>query len=233
MKKQMRILTCMVISMLLILNAAAMAFASSGTMVETELGTISILPISEESFLMSDGQSSAIVNVQETEDVIYFSLTEGNKVKYLIYNKDSGQMYSSYTGKIIQLEEGKIKISAMNNIGNSTVSPMGVKGIVETTEYKVSYAQIADAIGDSYSTYDLAFTIVAIIGVFQGVALTTITAAVYGALKGSVLTTVLDGVKNRKSGGVKLQIHLCEITKHQGGRVVTGYGYKLGDIGPY
>ena len=131
------------------------------------------------------------------------------------------------------LQQNEVKTTS-NSVGNgNTVLPMSVKRIVETTEYKVSYAQIAEVIGDVYDTYDLAFTIVAIIGVFQGIALTTITAALYGALKGAILTTILDGIKNNKPGGVKLQIHFCEITKHQGGRIVTGYGYKLGDVGVY
>ena len=46
-------------------------------------------------------------------------------------------------------------------------------------------------------------------------------------------TEILNGIKNNSSGGIIVTIYLCEITKHQGGREVTGYGYQFGGITTY
>lgn len=233
MKKHIRVLLCMMITVLLISSTSISAFASSEAVIETKEGLMTFMPVSEDCLFMSDGKTCAIISVQETREKIDFTLTKNGEKRYIIYEKATGKMYSSYTKNYVMLQQNEVKTTS-NSVGNgNTVLPMSVKRIVETTEYKVSYAQIAEVIGDVYDTYDLAFTIVAIIGVFQGIALTMITAALYGALKGAILTTILDGIKNNKPGGVKLQIHFCEITKHQGGRIVTGYGYKLGDVGVY
>lgn len=233
MKKQIRVLLCMVITVLLISSTSISAFASSEVVIETKEGLMTFMPVSEDCLFMSDGKTCAIISVQETREKIDFILTKNGERHYIIYEKATGKMYSLYTKNYAMLQQNAVKTASDSAGSSNIVLPMSVKRIVETTEYKVSYAQIAEVIGDVYDTYDLAFTIVAIIGVFQGVALTTITAALYGALKGAILTTILDGIKNNKPGGVKLQIHLCEITKHQGGRIVTGYGYKLGDVGVY
>ena len=79
----------------------------------------------------------------------------------------------------------------------------------------------------------MAYTIVAIIGVFQGVTITTIAVLIYGALKGELLNKIVAGIKNNSSGGIKITIHLVEISKHQGGRIVKGYAYKIGQITTY
>lgn len=236
MKKQFRLLFCLSIILVMVMSSNISAFAGTGRVIETTSGSVSVVPLSNNSILMSDGETTAIMSIKETKDEIRYMLTEGSKTNYYIYNKNTKQMYSSYTGNTIlmddALSESNLPTPIMN-IGEGGVRTMAVERIVDTIEHRISYSKIASMLGDSYSTYDLAVTIVAIVGTLQGVALTTITAAVFGALKGALLTEILNGIKNNSSGGIIVTIYLCEITKHQGGREVTGYGYQFGGITTY
>lgn len=152
------------------------------------------------------------------------SLSGTDNDGYFIINPVNHTLYSSFTGKTLKLE---------NNGGGSSITPFAVGDIKESYSMKISYKSIADAIGTTTDTYDLAFAIAGIFAATQGIAVTTITALVYGALKGALLTTILNGVKTRASGGVKLTINLVEIQRHQGGNTVTAYSYKLGGLTTY
>lgn len=233
MKKNLRKLVSLTIVFIMVLGGGTAAFASSGEVVETSTGTISVVPLTENCVLMSDGETSAVLNVTESDDEICFELREGSETNYLLFDKGTKQMYSSYTGKTISMVNSSTMDTRVIYPNEGTIGILAEGDIVESNTYRVSYAEIADMIGEAYSTYDLAVTIVAIIGVLQGVAITTIVAAVYGALKGALLTEILNGVKNKSSGGIKVTINLVEIRKHQGGRWVTGYAYELGSISTY
>ena len=68
---------------------------------------------------------------------------------------------------------------------------------------------------------------------YHGVAIASIVTLIYSALKSDLYSKIINGIANNLSGGVKITIYKCEITKHQGSRIVKGVGYKIGSIGLY
>ena len=227
----------LVIICTLFITSTVNVFASTGISVETPDGDISVIMLNNNSIYMGNGDTHAIMKVNETDSEIKYELIEGAEKKYLVYNKATNEMTSSITGQSISMDDILISDGICNekedDVTSSIIVPTAGNKIVKTYTYKVSYAKIASLVGDNYNTYDLAYTIVAIIGVFQGVTITTIAVLIYGALKGELLNKIVAGIKNNSSGGIKITIHLVEISKHQGGRIVKGYAYKIGQITTY
>ena len=79
----------------------------------------------------------------------------------------------------------------------------------------------------------MASTIATIILAATGLAIPTLASLVVSAIKSIGVSTIVNKVKNNASGGIKFTIYKCEITKHQGGRIVKGYGYKIGSASLY
>lgn len=152
-----------------------------------------------------------------------------DKTNYIEYDIIKDEVYSSFTGKTIPLSE----LCSFNDNENNTISTFAVGDIVKQTPYKISYAKIASLVGDAYNTYDLAFTIVSIIGLFQGVVLVTMVDAVYDYIKGELANRIIYAIENNVSGGITVTINTVEIKKHQGGALVTGYTYELEGIKVY
>ena len=173
------------------------------------------MALNNNSVYMSDGDTSAVMRVKETEQEIKYEIIKGEETNFLIYDKNTNTMTSSITGQSISMDDILVTDdTSASRETSGTITTMAVGDVVESHTYKISYAQIAALVGDSYNTYDLAYTIVAIIGVFQGVAITTITSLIYGALKGELLNRIVDGVKNNAPGGIKITIDKVEIRKH-------------------
>lgn len=234
MKKIWKIFTVLTVISALFITCTVSVFAQTGISVETSNGNISVMALNNNSVYMSDGDTFAVMRVNETKQEIKYEIVKGEEIDFLIYDKNTNKMTSSITGQSISMDDILVTDDTSSSKETSgTIIPMAVGDVVESHTFKISYAQIAALVGDSYSKYDLAYTIVAIMWVFQGVAITTIVSLIYGALKGELLNRIVDGVKNNAPGGIKITIDKVEIRKHQGGKMVKGYGYKVGTLTTY
>lgn len=225
MSKLVRSMFSLCIIFTLLFSANTRVFAESSIVEESLLDEITVLPLNANTLLLSDGENPAILSFVETQSEIRYELRDDSNVNYIVFDKLNQTLYSSYTGNFVSVDN----IATLSN-PNDLVAPLAVGDVVDTDEYIIYYSQIAALVGDVYSAYDLAVTLVAIIGVFQGIAVTTITLAIYGAIKGEIFNTIVDAIENNVSGGVIVTINTIEIEKHQGGRPVTGYTLSLGGI---
>ena len=185
---------------------------------------------------MTEGDTSAVFNVVEMQDEIRFELLQGNEINYFLYDKEMELLYSSYTGSTVSLDnvivEPEYSVMSFGG-GDEVVSPLAEGDIVDTNYYYISYSEIGALLGDAYSTYDLAATIITVISIFTGTATVTAVAVVYSFLKGELLSEILEGVENDLPGGIRVTVNLVEIRKHQGGRWVTGYAYQVDSVSTY
>lgn len=217
----------------LIMSSSFSAFAAAETTVEEEYGDLSIVQLDKTSYLMSDGESEAVMNIEAVESGERVSVVQQGKEEYFLIDRENGQIYSSYTGQYTPIAEIIEENEVMKVQDAPSNNARGTGDIVETYTTKVSYRSIAKLIGDSYDAYSLASTIATIILAATGLAIPTLASLVVSAIKSIGVSTIVNKVKNNASGGIKFTIYKCEITKHQGGRIVKGYGYKIGSASLY
>ena len=105
---------------------------------------------------------------------------------------------------------------------------------MDTFTYDISYSQLAGLLGDAWTIYGLA-TAIATIVTAAGLPVTVafLTALIYEELKGQLVSNIISCIENGVPGGIRLTINCVEIQKHQGGRVVKGYSYKIAGISQY
>lgn len=214
MKKLMSIL----LSLTMIFGMGTSVFAGT---TNTENGKLAITQLSNTRYLITDGEGSAVMSVEENEDFLKVYVTENEENNYLLVNKEAGTIYSTYTGKTVGVDE----ITAESGI--STMS------IVEQTTHNISYKTLAGLVSSTSSDISIASTIITCIAAAQHVMIATAAGVVVALISGS-LTIIVDGIKNASPNhGIKVVVNTEEIKKHQGGRWVTGYRYTIGSISTY
>ena len=236
MKRNFRSLISVLLVFAIVLGGSTITFAGEIEVVETQFGDLSIVPLDENSVLMTQGNTSAVFNIVETQNEIRFELTQENETNYFLYDKVTELLYSSYTGSTIALGDVIVEpeYSVMNlGGGEEVVAPLAEGDIVDTTYYYISYSEIGALLGDAYSTYDLAATIITVISIFTGTAAVTAVGVIYSFLQGALLSEILEGIENDLPGGVRVTVNLVEIRKHQGGKWVTGYAYQVASVSTY
>ena len=129
-------------------------------------------------------------------------------------------IYSSYTGETVNVGD------TLDDNETAVIKPAGVTKIIDEYEHKISYKTLASLVGKGATAYDIFLA-------YHGVAIASIVTLIYSALKSDLYSKIINGIANNLSGGVKITIYKCEITKHQGSRIVKGVGYKIGSIGLY
>ncbi len=163
MKKIWKIFTVLTVISALFITCTVSVFAQTGISVETSNGNISVMALNNNSVYMSDGDTFAVMRVNETKQEIKYEIVKGEEIDFLIYDKNTNKMTSSITGQSISMDDILVTDDTSSSKETSgTIIPMAVGDVVESHTFKISYAQIAALVGDSYSKYDLAYTIVAI-----------------------------------------------------------------------
>lgn len=227
-----RKLVVAVMVMCMVVGGSTVSFA--GTSHEDGL---TIKQLSDEKFLLSDGDESAAVDVSETSTNLKVKLTSlsGNDADdgYFLFNKETGEIYSSFTGESILAEDVIVEDEAPLAKQEGISQAAAAKKVVWSKTYKISYAKLAKLYSSAASNVKIAAAIIAIVGVASGYPITA-TAGAVAILMGAHAERIKAGIKKRDARhGVCATVNKVEIRKHQGGRVVKGYSYTISKIGTY
>lgn len=186
-----------------------------------------MVALTENKVMINDGKEMVFVETEQIGDDIKLKKIGSNNDGYFLIDRNAGTMYSSYTGKTLQISD----LTEKDEQG--TISPMGVTDIVATYTEKVSYKTLADLVGKTMTAYDIAYALAGIYLAAHGIAIAPIITILYNVVKGQLYSQIVAGIGGSLPGGIKVTIYKCEITKHQGGRTVKGYGYQMGSFGLY
>ncbi len=227
-----RKLVVAVMVMCMVVGGSTVSFAG----VSHEDG-LTIKQLSDEKFVLSDGGESAAVDVSETSTKLKVELTSlsGNDADngYFLFNKETGVIYSSFTGESILAEdvivEDETTLAKQDGISQAAAA----KKVAWSKTYKVSYAKLAKLCGSASSNRSIATAIIICIATASGVTIST-TAVVVSALISGQLAVIQAGLKTKSpKHGIRATVNKVEIRKHQGGRVVKGYSYTISKVGTY
>lgn len=229
MKQILRKGVSVILIFVLVIGMAVPSFAVVGGSVEVGGQTIAITPLTDTSCMLSDGSSTAILSIEETEVGANVVLTQNGENTTFVIDQANSTIYSPYTNKIVKVNNDDDREDA-----KTTITPHGTGKILKTYTYKFSYKQIAEITGKTTDIYGVASALVTLFLAASGLgAIPTLLTLILGGLRDLQITMILENVKKNASGGIKLTINKVEITKHQGGRIVKGVGYKLGGISTY
>ena len=210
----------------IVLSMNSVAFAE--TEIELEGKTLEVIRLSDEMFVMTDDDETAVMKVQESakEMIVSVENLQGSVEEgYFIYNKDEETIYSSYTNKTFSVSD----IASDNEI-----TPQAVGDVVARKTHYISYAKLADAVTPTSSDISIASAIITIVAVAQGVTIATAAVVIVALLSTPAWDTVRAGITNRSPNhGVKVVTATVEIQKHQGGKFVTGYKNEIESVDTY
>jgi len=227
----MRKLICVLTIFSMLFGTSTISFA--GTIQNDDL---TVTPISDDSFILSDGEDAATVNVSENSSemrVEIDSLSEdATDDGYFLVDKETGMIYSSFTGEAINVDDIIVdETSQLSNSGNISIAAVG--DVVWTKTYKVSYAKLAKLCSATSSNISIASAIITCVAAASGVTIAT-SAAVVLAVMTVGLDTIKAGLKKKSSShGISAKVQKVEIQKSQGGKKVKGYSYKIKSVGTY
>lgn len=215
MKKFMRKSISILLVVALVMSMSFSVFAGTGVTISTEGGQLSVIPINENTCLISDETGIATINskVTSTEEIISLNGTERDG--YLSIDRNTGTLYSSFTGNTVRIED---------LIEKETIRPMDA-GKTTVYEYKISYKRLGEVITASATKKELAVAIVGIIGAVQGVTLAASTIML--TIGTTLFKDIMAGVAKKKPGGIVVQVNLTKTTRHQGGNIVPAYRYTV------
>ncbi len=222
MKKIMSIL----LGLSIILSFDSVAFAE--TEIGMEEGSLYITELSDETFTMTDDEGTAVMKIREStkETIVSVEKLQGNVEEgFFIYDRDKKTIYSSYTGKTF---------SVFDIAANDNISPQAVGDVVARRTHYISHEKLADAVTPTSSDISIASALITIVAATQGVTIATGAAVIIALMSTSAWDAVRDGIADRSPNhGIKVVVATVEVQKHQGGKFVTGYRYKVESISRY
>jgi len=227
----MRKLICALVVFTMVFGTSTISFA--GTIQNDDL---TVTPISEDSFILSDGEDTATVNVSENASEMRVEIDsvsgDASDDGYFLVDKETDMIYSSFTGQYLGIDEITVKNnSQISDSGSISVTAVG--DVVWSKDYKVSYAALSKVVDASSSGLTIATAIITVAAALSGVTIAT-SATVVLALLPVGLETIKAGIKNKSSShGLKVTVQKVEIQKSQGGKKVKGYSYKIKSVGTY
>ena len=221
-----------------ILLALAMVFSTSvisfaGT-IQTE--NLNITPLTDTTYMLSDGKDTAIMKFSETSQNLKVEITNASGVDsdngYFLIDKTTGNIYSSFTGESINTSDIITK-GGMQIDNSEDISTTAVGDVVWSKTYKVSYAKLAKLCNSASSNLTIASAIITCVAAVAGVTIST-TAIMLISVTTIGFEVIKAGIKSKSSShGISAKVQKVEIQKHQGGRLVTGYSYKIKSVGAY
>ncbi len=205
---------------------SSLSFAFAGTGREAE-GELYVTPLGANSCIIADDNSRVLLSSRETPTSLIFTiedLADVDESDCLIVNKKEGTLYSTITGKTVDLAALKQKTAGVLAVGD----------VVDTFTVKFSYAILAESLVPDSNQAKWGAVIIALTSAASGVPIGS-TAGVVIALLGVLDWDELKaGIVSKSSKhGIEITVNQVEIQKHQGGRIVKGYKYEIMDIDAY
>lgn len=220
-----------IISFLLILTmiffATSISFA--GTVNEND---ISVTMLTKTKLLICSGEDESVVSIinsNQNVKVEIKNVEEGNVLEgFFLVNKENGEIYSSYTGKTVNIEDCFSSYDSMEtgiNLAAVTAN--------EEIKLQISYAKLYDLCGDGITIAAVAGAILSMLSVaYPGAGF--ILADIILSLSSIGLDKIREGIKTRSTEhGLQVRIYKEKTQKHQGGRIVTGYRYTFSGVERY
>ena len=223
---KIRKIVSVLLALAMIFSVSSVAFA--GTQIELKGEPLEITKLSDEMFIMTGDDGTAVMKIKEndSEMVVSVESVKGNVEEgFFLYNKDAETIYSSYTGKTF---------SVADIVSENEITPKAVGDVVSRKTHYISYAKLADAVTPTSSDISIASAIITIIAAAQGVTISTAAIIIVALLSTPAWDAVRAGIVDRSPNhGIKVVVATVEIQKHQGGRIVTGYKYEVESISTY
>lgn len=217
----MKKLLCIVLALGLILGMSTSVFAETTASMEEEL---SIMKLNSDSYLLSDGEQTAVMQIEETDSFAKVTINENETENYFYVDKKEETMYSSYTKKTIKFSDSD---------SDSAISPMAAGNVVSSKTYKISYKKLANVVSDTSDKFSVASAIITLIAIQAGVSISTGATALIAIISIS-FSTIIKGIKGASSShGIKVVVNKVKIKRHQGGNFVTAYRYVIASVGTY
>lgn len=219
----MRKIITKLLVLIFVFSSTTVSFAGTNATDE-----FSITQLGSNKILLAENDETSIISIVEEEKMlkvqIFDASTELEEKGYFIVDKENGNMYSSFTGNNVNIKNVILENNFLRSNGVSTWA----RTVQTTLLVKVSYAKLYSLCGDGATLSTVAGAILVMIS-YAGVGGAAITAAgIATALASIGLSKIQTGIKSKATNkGIALYLLKQEITKHQGGRIVTGYRYTL------
>ncbi len=220
-----------IITALLIINCnSTFCFANSDIQ-----DNISYYTISANKILISDGSSSAIMELELSNNCEKYIITPSDGVSsqfYFSIDRDNNTIYSSITGKTTSFElEDSIEVA--NDKENYSTGSVK-SGSVQRIPKHISYKKLADMVTPTSSQISWASAIITIIAAIMGVTIATSASVIVTLFSTTMWDTVRKQIVNRSpSHGIKAVVKKSEQRRHEGGKIVIGYKYTIESVGTY
>lgn len=182
----------LLLSVMLVSSSLSVSMAQTKNLENEE---VNIYSISENKMVVIDSDEKNIIEFKDTDKYRIVKLTDENNVLIgtLVVNKSTNTLYSSITGKTIELEPE-------NNKNFMGILRAGLN--LKDTVKNISYKQMADAVGTGITIAGIVAVLVAAVSAPELVGLaSTLSDAV-----GNSWTVISDSVAKRKSGGIRIVI---------------------------
>ena len=148
---------------------------------------------------------------------------------FFVANKETGEVYSSYTGKTVKVKEeiSQKSISSASGIPVARASNKEIK-------LQVSYAELYELCDGAINYMTVAGAILAMVSVAYPGITGLVIADIALSLSSIGLSTLKAGIESRSTEhGLQIRIYKETTQKHQGGRIVTGYRYTFSNVERY
>lgn len=218
-KKTTRFLSC-ALTTLVVGQFSKPVFASQS---ETELlkqNSIQIEAIDSNSLSVENSGNKEIVTVNETDGIRTITITNSvtGQNDYIVYNQNTNTVYSSITGKTIDLNENQDL-----DPNAATISPRSVSSY--ETKY-ISYAQIKSIVGGGSSAAAVIGAILYFVPGAQEIG------GAIGAIS-TIVGTINGNVSASSSHGIRLKVKVTKYYRTRLGkkqvyritRSITSYGF--------
>lgn len=232
--KRIALILTVVMCMLAVGNS--MAYATS---VGNNAGNgLSVIPLNDESYLLVDVNGSAIMEMENENDLFTVSVTnEAGENNYFVVNTQTNTLYSSVTGKTLQrsdlIENGDtLTVEKDSFIKEEDATTMGTTH-VSSTYVNVNYKKLADVVGAISEAYTIAAGIISVAALIMGVSIATGPATVV-TLIGVGMTVIIKYLKSPTTAkGATVKIDKMKISKIQAGQTFYSYKYVIDDVTLY
>ena len=201
----------------------------------------SIKAVRNDSFVVNSNEEDVILHVEESDSVIRVTLKneETGEVSYFEGNKRNGDIYSSETKQIVNineliLENESFKSSSTDKSISSSadLSEKEPQQYVGKVTKKISYKKLSTLVTATSSAASIAGAIITVLGLFGITVISPIPSVV--SIIGGIVTAIQIGIGKKSSKhGVKVTMRKYKYKRYRGGKVRYYYRYRICAVGTY
>lgn len=224
-----------VVALCLLLDVP-MAVCASAKMGEQCEG-FTFMQIDNSSVLVTNAKdnTSAILSLSNTSSSLRVTVKgfKKNDSGFILWDKKSSTIYSSFTGKTTSVDELKEAVEVGDLKDMKSINDSEMQSVVSSKKIKVSYKKLSRYVSSVGSIYSVAAAIIAVTAAVLSVTISTGPGAVV-ALIGAIFSVISWGLNHKRSDkGIYVRVDKHKIVKHQAGGTSTIYVHTIGWVGTY